>query len=69
MRKGLLVLLLCTVPRMASAEPQTILMNRLGPSQSDLYLASADGSNERKLSSKSGFDYHASFSPESVSET
>ncbi|RYP32500.1 hypothetical protein DL767_005189 [Monosporascus sp. MG133] len=39
-------------------------MNRIGPSTSELYLANADGANERKLfgSNSSTFDYHASFS-------
>ncbi|PSN67446.1 TolB, C-terminal domain-containing protein [Corynespora cassiicola Philippines] len=40
-------------------------MNRIGPSSSELYIANADGSDERKLlSNSSGFDYHASFSPD-----
>lgn len=39
-----------------------MLMNRIGPSQSELYLADADGSGEHKLLNKSGFDYHASYS-------
>ncbi len=39
-----------------------MLMNRIGPSSSDLYIANADGSNERKFLSTPGFDYHASFS-------
>ena len=48
-----------------SAGPkQTMLMNRLGPSQMTLYIANADGSRERPLFSSSGFDYNASFSPD-----
>src|SRR5947209_6949076 len=39
-----------------------MLMNRIGPSKSELYVANADGSKERKLFSDSGFDYHASYS-------
>jgi Tol biopolymer transport system component len=39
-----------------------MLMNRIGPSSSDLYIANADGTNERKFLSTPGFDYHASFS-------
>ncbi|HXJ38356.1 MAG TPA: hypothetical protein VNH18_03700, partial [Bryobacteraceae bacterium] len=39
-----------------------ILMNRIGPSDGELYIANADGSGERKLLSASGFDYNASFS-------
>ena len=41
---------------------KVMLMNRIGPSVSELYLAGVDGSNEHKLFKKSGFDYHASFS-------
>jgi Tol biopolymer transport system component len=40
------------------------LMNRIGPSTSELYVADADGSNERKLLPDSQFEYHASFSPD-----
>jgi len=43
---------------------QTMLMNRLGPSQMTLFIASGDGSDERPLFSSSGFDYNASFSPD-----
>src|SRR5947209_20377210 len=39
-----------------------MLMNRIGPSKSELYVANADGSKERKLLPDSGFDYHASYS-------
>ncbi len=39
-----------------------MLMNRIGPSASELYIANADGTNERKLFPSSGFDYHASYS-------
>ena len=39
-----------------------MLMNRLGPSSSELYIANADGSGERKLSTGSDFEYNATFS-------
>lgn len=39
-----------------------MLMNRIGPSASELYIANADASDERKLLQDSVFDYHASFS-------
>ena len=39
-----------------------MLMNRIGPSASDLYVANADGTDERKLLQNPGFDYHATFS-------
>jgi len=46
----------------SAATQQTLLMNRLGPSQMVLYVANADGSGERPLLGTSGFDYNASFS-------
>jgi Tol biopolymer transport system component len=39
-----------------------MLMNRIGPSSSELYIANADGTGERKLLGSSVFDYHASWS-------
>ncbi|KAK7182586.1 hypothetical protein DPSP01_012560 [Paraphaeosphaeria sporulosa] len=40
-------------------------MNRIAPGTSELYIANADGSNERKvLGNESTFDYQASFSPD-----
>src|SRR6266849_6774931 len=39
-----------------------ILMNRIGPSGAELFIANADGTGERKLLAASGFDYNASFS-------
>jgi len=41
---------------------KVMLMNRIGPSSSELYVANSDGTNEQPLLSKSGFDYHASYS-------
>ena len=41
-----------------------ILMNRIGPSDAELFIANADGTGERKLLPSSGFDYNASFSPD-----
>ena len=41
-----------------------MLMNRIGPSSSELYVANHDGSGERKLFPASAFDYHASYSPD-----
>ena len=46
----------------AFAQKNVMLMNRIGPSASDLYLANADGSGEHKLLPVGGFDYHANFS-------
>jgi len=38
-----------------------LLMNRIGPSSSQLFIANADGSEEKALFTESGFDYHASY--------
>lgn len=47
----------------APGKKGVMLMNRIGPSMSDLYIADADGSNERKLlGAASRFEYHAAFS-------
>lgn len=40
-------------------------MNRIAPGTSELYIANADGSDERKLlGNESTYDYHALFSPD-----
>src|SRR5262245_35954915 len=39
-----------------------MLMNRIGPSASELFVANADGTGERKLLAEPAFDYHASYS-------
>ncbi len=49
-----------TAPR----SPGVMLLNRIGPSAAELFVAKADGSGERPLFAASGFDYHASFSPD-----
>jgi len=56
-------LLACLVVLPASGKHR-ILMNRIGPSDADLFIANAGGTGERKLLSASGFDYNASFSPD-----
>ena len=45
----------------ASAQ-NVMLMNRIGPSASDLYIANADGSGEHRLLADGGFDYHGTYS-------
>jgi Tol biopolymer transport system component len=40
----------------------TMLLNRVGPVTSELYIANADGTDEHKLLPTPGFDYHGSFS-------
>jgi len=44
-----------------------LLMNRIAPSSSDLYIANADGSGERKFLDAAGFDYNASFAADGQS--
>jgi Tol biopolymer transport system component len=44
-----------------------MLMNRIGPSSSELYICNADGTAERKLLENSVFDYHASYSADGQS--
>lgn len=55
-------------PRAPAAEGKlgVMFMNRIASSSSVLYLADANGSNERQLLSDSdaAFEYHASFSPD-----
>jgi|GEM_PF-7056507 len=48
----------------ASARKPVMLLNRIAPSVSEPYVATADGSNERKLLGTNTFDYHASYSPD-----
>src|SRR6266568_3233471 len=40
----------------------TILVNRIGPSGGELFIANGDGSGERKLNSGGNMDYDAMFS-------
>jgi Tol biopolymer transport system component len=44
-----------------------MLMNRIGPSSSDLYIANADGTGERKFLQEAIFEYNASFAPDGTS--
>jgi len=52
---------------MANVPKGVMLMSRLGPTASELYVANADGSGERKLMSGSLLDYHASWSADGQS--
>ncbi len=52
-------------PEIAKAsipEKKVMLMNRIGPSASELIIANVDGSEAKPLFEESGFDYHATFS-------
>jgi Tol biopolymer transport system component len=44
-----------------------MLMNWIGPSASDLFIANADGTGERKLLQNAVFEYNASFAPDGKS--
>ncbi|MGF6721823.1 Tol biopolymer transport system component [Paraburkholderia sp. GAS41] len=45
-----------------AATKGTLLLDRVGPVTSELYVSNADGSDEHRLLPTDGFDYHASFS-------
>src|SRR5437016_9844658 len=45
-----------------AAAKDKIILNRLGPTTSELFIANGDGTGERKLLSTSETDYSASFS-------
>ncbi len=60
MKIALWSLIFVTFPAVFAKD--TILVNRVGPSASELYVANGDGSGERKLLPVAGFDYDASFS-------
>ncbi len=44
-----------------------MLMNRIGPSSAELYIANADGTGERKFLQNSIFEYNACFSADGES--
>jgi len=46
----------------AEPVPGPLLLNRIGPSASQIFIANADGSGERKLIDSGTLDYNASFS-------
>ncbi|ALL71238.1 tolB protein precursor (plasmid) [Paraburkholderia caribensis MBA4] len=51
------------IPAVAgAAQSGDLLLNRIGPVTSELYVSNADGSGEHRLIATDGFDYHASFS-------
>lgn len=61
--------LLAQLP-LASAQTRkkgVLLMNRIGPSSADLYIANADGTGERKFLQNPIFEYNACFSADGKS--
>ena len=59
-----MVVVATVMARGAAAQQRVMLMNRIGPTSSTLYVSKADGSAERPLVATPGFDYHASWSPD-----
>ena len=49
-------------PVAGSGTKGVMLMNRIGPSASELFIANSDGTGERRFLATPAFDYHASFS-------
>ncbi len=64
MKRISLVMVLCLAAcgSLRAAPKNTVLVNRIGPSGGNLYIAAADGSGERKLLADANFDYDAMFS-------
>src|SRR5579872_928459 len=60
--KVLFLLCLLGLESLTAGEPARLLFSRLGPTQIGLFLANADGSNERPLLPADSLDYNASFS-------
>ena len=65
-RSALLIsaLMVAATPEAIPGERNRIVFNRLAPVRIGLFLADADGRNERALLPATGLDYDASFSPE-----
>lgn len=59
-----MVLMLQMTVALSTAGKGVMLMNRIGPASADLFVANGDGSGERRLLQRPGFDYDASFSPD-----
>jgi Tol biopolymer transport system component len=51
-------------PSVAANKKGIFLMNRIAPGTSKLYIANADGTNERALLKNPIYEYHADFSPD-----
>src|SRR6516165_1294763 len=62
LRRALVATLLASAITPVQSAKEKILLHRIGPSDSTLFIAKTDGSDERPLLPKSCFDYNASFS-------
>src|SRR5215469_5498175 len=62
LRKILLATSLLSAAIPALCAKEKILIHRIGPSESTLFIAKTDGSDERPLLPNSRLDYNASFS-------
>ncbi|KAJ5824181.1 hypothetical protein N7447_006521 [Penicillium robsamsonii] len=51
-------------PSAAAGKKGLLLMNRIAPGTSELYIANADGTSERSLLKDPSYEYHADFSPD-----
>lgn len=58
---------LAQTPAAPGEKKGLLLMNRIGPSTAELYVANADGTGERKFLQDSKFEYNPSFSPDGKS--
>jgi len=65
MAAGICALALGPAASAPAAQKGVMLMNRIGPSKLELYVANADGTGEHRLLPQSqNLDYNASFSPD-----
>jgi len=62
LQRALLATLLASAITPVLSAKEKILLHRVGPSESTLFIAKTDGSDEHPLLPNSGFDYNASFS-------
>ncbi|HEV8444379.1 MAG TPA: hypothetical protein VGQ27_12900, partial [Steroidobacteraceae bacterium] len=59
-----LPVLLLVAPSLHAAQPKTIAFARLGPSQIQLFVSNADGTDERSLLASDSLDYNPAWSPD-----
>ena len=58
----LLFIISCIAQKDNAGKKGILLMNRIGPSAAELFIANEDGTGERPLLREAGFDYHPSYS-------